>query len=475
MSLSTASLSALPPRQVLALALMEKARRRKVAEEREKLRQMHRRSVDGTVLQRRRPSFADVPSLVLDKSHPLGVLLHAKAPYKIIWGGRGSAKSWGVAEALIRLASVKSLRVLCTRQFQTSIRDSSHKLLSDTIERLGMQSWFTVTKDSITSRAGAEFIFKGLYNNEHGLRSLEGVDICWVEEAQTVSSASWRSLIPTIRKDDAEIWVTFNLINEEDATYQRFVVNPPTDAIVVKVNYDSNPFFSGRQRRDMEDDKRNDYHLYEHIWLGMPLKISNAIIYSGKYTVRAFQDDLWEKAERLYFGMDFGFAQDPCALIRFFVLNEKLYIEYEAYGTGVENDELEEFCDSVPGSRDWPIKADSARPETISHLRRRGFNIQAAEKWEGCVKDGIAHIRGYKQIIIHPRCVNVAREARLYRYKVDKTQVDDHGNPQVLPIVVAKDDHTWDGIRYGHDGLIIRSGELGVWTRLGAQTAGQVH
>lgn len=466
---STQSLRALPPRQVLALALVEKARRRKEREQKDQMRELlHRHASSLVGLSKRRPSFADVPSLVLDPNHPLYALLHQKAPYKIIWGGRGSAKSWSIAEALIRKAAVEGVRVLCAREFQTSIKDSSHKLLKDTIKRLGMGAWFNVTDTTITSRAGAEFIFRGLYNNEHGLRSVEGIDICWVEEAQTVSSASWRSLIPTIRGDNSEVWVSFNLINEEDATYQRFVVKPPTGAIVIKVNYDSNPFFSGRQRQDMEDDKANDYHLYEHIWLGMPLKVSNAIVYSGKYTVREFEDDLWTKAERLLFGMDFGFAQDPAALIRMFVLNQRLYIEYEAYGTGVENDELEEFCDSVPGARDWPIKADNSRPETISHIRRRGFNMQAAEKWDGCVKDGISHIRGYKQIIIHPRCVNTAREARLYRHKVDKNQVDDHGNPQVLPLLVDKDNHTWDAIRYGLDGYIIRSGEMGVWTRLGA-------
>lgn len=470
---STQSLRALPPRQVLALALVEKARRRKEKEQKEQMRELHARHAASLVgLARRRPNFLEVPSLVLDPTHPLYCLLHKKAPYKIIWGGRGSAKSWSIAEALIRKAAVEGIRVLCAREFQTSIKDSSHKLLKDTIKRLGMQAWFNVTDQTITSRSGAEFIFRGLFNNEHGLRSVEGIDICWVEEAQTVSSGSWRSLIPTIRGDDSEVWVSFNLINEEDATYQRFVVKPPTGAIVIKVNYDSNPFFSGRQRQDMEDDKANDYHLYEHIWLGMPLKVSNAIVYSGKYTVREFEDDLWTKADRLLFGMDFGFAQDPCALIRMFVLNDRLYIEHEAYGTGVENDELEEFCDSVPGARDWPIKADSARPETISHIRRRGFNVQAAEKWDGCVKDGISHIRGYKQIIIHPRCVNTAREARLYRHKVDKNQVDDHGNPQVLPLLVDKDNHTWDAIRYALDGYIIRSGEAGVWARLGAGAQG---
>jgi phage terminase large subunit len=231
----------------------------------------------------------------------------------------------------------------------------------------------------------------------------------------------------------------------------------------------------------MEGDKARDYHLYEHIWLGMPLKISKAVIFSGKYVVREFPDDLWKQADRLHFGADHGFAQDPATLIRFFPMEKhqwpgedkpkrRLFIEYEAYGVGVELDELPEFYDSVPGARDWPIKADCARPETNSHLARKAFAISGAEKWEGCVKDGITHIRGFDEIVIHPRCVKTAEEARLYSYKVDKTQVDQYGQPQVLPIVVDKHNHCWDAIRYGLDGYIQRSGALGMWERLGAGT-----
>ena len=473
------SLHGLPPKQALALALLEKAKREKKKIE---------RCVLAADQSNDRPEFADVPSLVLDPNHKLHVLTKP-SPYKVLWGGRDSTKSWGIAEALIRMATVRKVRVLCTREFQVSIKDSSHKLLKDTIERLGLISWFVVTKDAIVSRSGAEFIFKGLHNNEQGIRSTEGIDICWVEEGQSVSEASWQSLLPTIRKDDAEVWVSFNLISEDDATYQRFVAKPPTGAVVVKLTYHDNPYMSARSRQLMEDDKARDYHLYEHIWLGMPLLISDAIIFNGKYQVKEFADDLYKQADRLFFGADFGFAQDPNTLIRSFMLTEmtdikqrqpdgsyietrgvatNLYVEYEAYGRGIDIDDMDEFYQSVPGCKEWPIKSDSSRPEYPSKFRGLGYSMSPAEKWEGSVKDGINHLRGFNQIIIHPRCTATAQEARLYRYKTDPKQVDEKGQPMVLPIIIDKNNHCWDAIRYSLDGYIMRSGEVGIWARLGS-------
>lgn len=465
------SLRSLPPKQALVLALAEKSRREKLRQEKQRASEAISANAFASSTEVL-PSIRDVPSLVLNRDHVLSDLYYKKAPYKVYWGGRGSAKSWAFAEALIRKAAASPIRILCCREHQNTIKDSSHKLLKDTIERLGLDAWFTVTKDSITSKAGAEFMFKGLYNNEEGIKSTEGVDICWVEEAQTVTAGSWRTLIPTIRHDDSEIWVSYNLINEEDATHQMFVVRGRTGAIVHKINYDSNPYFSGKLRQDMEDDKRTDYHLYEHIWLGMPLKVSNAIILSGKYVVEEFDDKLWTQADRRRIGMDFGFAQDPQAVISFFVLEDVLYIERESYGTGVELDDIKTVTeDDVPEAADWPIKADNARPETISYLRRNaGWAISGAEKWDGCVKDGITHLRRYKRIVIHPRCVNTAREARLWSYKVDKKQVDERGQPVVLPIPVDKFNHCWDAVRYGLDGEIQRSGSAAQWERLADPT-----
>ena len=460
------SLHALPPKQALALALAEKARRTRAR----------------TILEQPDPSESSSsnepppiligPSLVLDVNHCFSDLYYKKARYKVYWGGRGAAKSWAFAEALIRLTAALPLRVLCVREFQNSMKDSSIKILADTIIRLGLDSWFTVTADSIKSRVGAEFIFKGCHNNTNGIRSTEGIDILWAEEAHSISEASWRVLLPTIRKDGSEIWISFNMDEENDATYQRFVVKERSNSIVHKINYDRNPYLSEVLRQEMEDDKAADYQLYEHIWLGMPRRVSNAIILNGKYRVAEFDEDMWKGVSRLRFGADFGFAQDPSTLIRFFVIEEsakvkRLYITHEAYGVGVDLDDMPEFYGAVPDSKDWPIKADCARPETISHLRRRDFNISGAEKWDGSVKDGIAHLRGYTEIIIHPRCVKTAAEAHLYRYKVDPKIVDEHGQPQVLPIVVDKFNHCWDAIRYGLDGEIQRAGAIGQWIRLG--------
>lgn len=435
------------------------------------------------------PSTHSVPSLVLDQGHPFSDLYYKKARYKVYWGGRGSGKSWAIAEALVRLSAALPLRILCIREFQNTMKESSHKILSDTITRLGLDSWFDVTATSIRSKTGSEFIFMGCFGpgKLNSIRSTEGIDICWAEEAHSISEASWRVIIPTIRKMGSEIWISFNMDDENDSTYRRFVAKERPGSIVHLVNYDQNPWFEDSPLYDeMVFDKENDYQLYEHIWEGKPKRVSNAIILNKKYTSRVFDDDLWKEASRLRMGLDFGFSQDPSALTRSFVLENQtretehgilkgraLFISHEAYGTGVEINEMPEWMRSVPGVEDWPIGADSSRPETISYLKNQGFPVYPAEKWEGCVEDGIAYLRGFIEIVIHPRCQNAKREAHLWRYKVDKKIVDEHGQPQVLPVVVDKDNHIWDSIRYGHDGEITRGGILGVWDRLGADKFGK--
>lgn len=381
--------------------------------------------------------------------------------YKTFHGGRGGAKSWAAARALVLMAASKKLRILCTREVQNSIKDSVHKLLKDQIEMLGLNPWFRITNESITSASGSEFLFKGLRFDPLGIKSTEGVDICWVEEAQSVSSDSWAVLIPTIRKEGSEIWVTFNPGEESDPTYQRFIVTPPDDSITVEVNYYDNPYLPDTLRKEMEYCKRVDYEAYEHIWLGKPKSISDSVIFRNRYRVEAFPDDLWLQADRLFFGADFGFANDPSTLIRMFMIDTRLYIEYEAYGVGVELDEMPQFYDSIPEVRKWPVKGDNSRPETISYLARQGFSIDAAAKWKGSVEDGVTYLKGFEEIIIHERCKHTADEFRHYSYKVDKKTGD------ILPIIVDKFNHCIDAIRYGLDGYITSSDSLGTWAQLG--------
>jgi phage terminase large subunit len=474
------------------LLLAEKAKRTR-AEKIKRQRVLLLEDQDS-VLRDNEEFMPDIPhgtSLVLDQNHVFSDLYYKKSRYKVYWGGRGSGKSWAIAEALVRKAAAVPLRILCLREYQNSIKDSSHKIIADTIRRLGLQSWFNITATGITSRVGSEFIFKGCFGNIDGIRSTEGIDICWLEEAHSISEASWRVIIPTIRKDGSEIWVSFNMNEENDATYRRLVVHkrPPERAIVHKVNYDSNPFFSDTLREEMEFDKEYDYELYLHVWEGGPKKISDAIVLNRKYRVEPFDLDLWVQDGvgaplTLRYGMDFGYSQDPTALTRSFVHEVQkpgepyplrtLYISHEAYGTHVELDELPEFMDSVPGVRDWPIGADCSAPATISFLGNKGFNIYGAEKWQGSVEDGIRYLRGFNGgIVIHPQCVNTAKEAYLWRWKTDPKRVDEHGQPIVLPVLVPGNEHTWDATRYGHDGEITKGGIQGLWERLGRQQQGQ--
>ena len=373
--------------------------------------------------------------------------------YKSFRGGRGSGKSMSIARALIIKAYQEQLRILCCREVQNTIRDSVHKLLSDQIDELGLNGFFQITQNTIRGINGTEFIFKGLRADPQGIKSTEGIDVAWVEEAQTVSEDSWSILIPTIRKEGSEIWLTWNPLEENSPTYQRFIENPPPDCISVEVNYYDNPYFPDVLRQEMEWLKQKDFAAYEHVWLGKPLTITDAVIFKGHYTVEAFPDDLWKKADRLFYGADFGFANDPSTLVRCFIHDRKLYIDHEAYGVGIEINELPAFYDSVPDSRKWQIWGDSARPETISYLKKQaGFRIDSADKWQGSIEDGIAYLKSFNQIVIHSRCRHMAEEARLYRYKTDKQ------TNEILPVIEDSNNHLWDAVRYSLNGYIRRKG-----------------
>ena len=195
--------------------------------------------------------------------------LFEKSRYKVLYGGRGGAKSWGVSRALLIKAAKDPLRILCAREFQTSIRDSVHKLLCDQIESLGLMGFYEITQNTIRGKNGSEFNFVGLKNNVANVKSYEGVDICWVEEAQTTSRFSWNVLIPTIRKENSEIWITFNPELETDETYQRFVIHAPENAIVQKINWSDNPWFPDTLKEEKDALKSRDIEAYNVVWEGL--------------------------------------------------------------------------------------------------------------------------------------------------------------------------------------------------------------
>lgn len=375
----------------------------------------------------------------IDVAEPFFTVWDTPARYKVWYGGRGSGKSWSVARLLILLAYTKPVRILCAREFQVSIADSVHRLLSDQIAELNLSDFFTLTKTAIKSHCGGEFIFKGLRHNVNEIKSLEGIDVCWVEEAQHVSKDSWSVLIPTIRKAGSEIWITFNPDLASDETYQRFVVNPPPDTLAQCVNYDQNPWFSDTLFAEMDYCRRVDIDAYRNIWLGEPRAISNAVVFKGKYRVDRFDAPA---DTRFFYGADWGFSQDPTVLVRCYIVERTLYIDYEAWGIGVEIDQTPALFDRIPDARRWPIAADSARPETISAVRRAGFAITAAKKWPGSVEDGIAYLRQFERIVIHERCVHTLDEFGRYAYKTDRI------TGEVLPDLIDKHNHCIDALRY---------------------------
>ena len=339
----------------------------------------------------------------------------------------------------------RPLRILCARETQLSIADSVHKLLGEQVEILGLAGCYEVQKSRIIGRNGTEFLFKGVKHSPQEIKSTEGIDICWVEEAQAVSENSWNILIPTIRKEGSEIWITFNPGEEADPTYQRFVLKPPPNAVVRKVNWHHNPWLPKVLQDEMEYLRRVDYDAYLHIWEGEPRAISDAVVFKGKFTVEPFDTPA---DARFYFGADWGFSQDPTTLIRAFVKDRALYIDQEAYAIGCDIDKTPALFDAVPESRKWQIYADSARPETISYMKRAGFKIAACEKWSGSVEDGIAFLRSFEKIVIHERCKHTAEEFRLYKYKVDVQ------SGEVLPVIVDKHNHCTDSVRYALGKLI---------------------
>jgi len=258
--------------------------------------------------------------------------LFEKSRYKVLYGGRGGAKSWGVARALLIKAAKEPLRILCAREFMTSMKDSVHKLLCDQINSLGLISFYEITQNSIRGKNGSEFSFVGLKNNVANVKSYEGVDICWVEEAQTVSRMSWNVLIPTIRKEASEIWITFNPELETDETYQRFVVNPPDDCKVVKINWSDNPWFPETLRLEKDALKNRDPKAYNVVWEGLCRQTVDGAIFAKEMQLAELDGRItkvnYDPMKPVHAVFDLGWADSTAIWFVQFVGMETRLIRY---------------------------------------------------------------------------------------------------------------------------------------------------
>lgn len=373
--------------------------------------------------------------------------LFTPSRFKAMWGGRGGGKSRSVASALVLKALQKPERVLCAREVQKSIKDSSKRLLDDEIARLGVGEFFDSTETEIRGKNGSLFIFAGLRGNANAIKSLEGVTIAWVDEAQSITQASLDTLIPTIRAPGSEIWLTWNPLKADDPVDAMFRTdNPPPDAQVIEVQHDDNPWFPDELRAQMEWQRERDYDKYLHIWRGGYWQNGEARVFKNWRVGSEDEFDNVGVAEyRL--GADFGYSIDPSCLVRCYLRGQSLYIDSEAYMIGCEITQLPELFSRVPDAGKWPITADSSRPETISHLRNNGFpRIRASVKGAGSVEEGIAFLQSF-DIVVHPRCTHVADELATYSYKLDKLT----GEP--IPVLEDKNNHLIDALRYALEGV----------------------
>lgn len=382
---------------------------------------------------------------------PLGDVRH-----RAFWGGRGSGKSHSIATALTVQAAQRPLRVLCAREIQNSLKESVKHLLMEKAAACGLRGFYSETDTEIRGANGSHFGFVGLWSRPDSIKGYEGADLAWVEEAQTVSDRSIDLLRNTIRKPGSELWWSWNPRFETDPVDRMFrgaVVAPR--ALVRRVNYTENPWFPDVLREELEWDQARDPDKYAHIWLGEYQRNAESRVFKN-WRIEDFEapeDAIFD------FGADWGFARDPTTLVRSRLDGRTLWVDYEVWAVGCEIDDTPALFGGtdtrdpprwtnrhgragVPGATRWAIRADSARPETISYMRQRGFRMEAATKGKGSVEEGVEFLKSL-DIVVHPRCRRLIDELSCYSYETDRRD-----ERIILPKLKDGDDHCIDALRY---------------------------
>ncbi len=379
--------------------------------------------------------------------------------YKALYGGRGSGKSHSIASALVSLGFHKSLRILCAREIQRSIGASVKQLLDDKIESAGLREHYITTDRNITGKNGTQFLFAGLRTNPDSIKSMEGIDIAWVEEANTVSQRSLDLLVPTIRKPDSELWFSWNRRHTNDPVDNMFLGGePPPNSILVEANWRDNPWFPDVLNEEMLWDKRRDKDKWLHVWEGHPIKRSEARVFRN-WEVDDLDDRLAQDKGIPRLGADWGFSVDPTVLVECYLLEPRvLYFRREAWKIRCEIDETPALFagsdrrepakwrnpwdhEGMESAISHQIVADSARPETISYMRNRGFKIRRAIKGAKSVEEGVEFMKSH-DIVVHPDCGHIQDELTHYSYKEDPL------TDEVLPELADRKNHTIDACRY---------------------------
>lgn len=367
-----------------------------------------------------------------------------KYRYCVAHGGRGGGKSYEIATLLVLLACQKKNVILCSRSLKGAIADSVHALLRIVIDNLELSDHFHITREKIICKLnGSEFIFKGLLRNVDSLKSIPVINYVWLEEAANLTWNSWKTLKPTIRANNSQIFISMNPENESDCIYREFIgakAIKGDDAYVIYVHWSDNLYFNDILNNErLRDLAAGDMVMYQHIWEGTLLEHSDAQIFKNKWIVEEFEEP---KDTYAYYGLDFGDTH-PTAVIRCYINDKKLYITHELYRVNMDIDKIGSECEKcIPGFKEGRIIADNSRPETIRFMRRQFYRVEGCDKGKGSIEDGIAFIRSFEKVVIHPRCEKTINEFTLYAYKVDP-----HSN-DITNIIVDKHNHAIDALRY---------------------------
>lgn len=377
--------------------------------------------------------------------------------YRWAKGGRGSGKSFNFAKMAAVWGYLEPMRILCTREYQASIKESFHAELKAAIQsEPWLEADYDVGVDYLRNKTtGSEFIFRGLRHAVNTIKSLAKIDLTIVEEAEDVPEVSWLALEATVfRQPRSELWAIWNPRTKGSPVDKRLVDNPPRRGIGAEVNWNDNPYFPANLNElRAREQERLDPDTYHHVWEGGYLTNSKRQVFGGKWAVREFNiDSDWDGP---YQGGDFGFSQDPLAVVRCWINDDTIYVSHEAGKVQLELDDIVDFVtESISGFQKYVTRWDSARPESISHIKKKGLPYsESVDKWAGSVEDTIAFLRSFKKIIIHPRCKQLINEMRLYSHKVDRLTND------ILPDIEDAYNHYIDALRYAITPMVKRQGK----------------
>ncbi len=396
---------------------------------------MSNQKMTNNVVHYQRPAWAVCPDY--------GSIFYRPIRNTVVHGGRSSGKTTTAVRDITLLLTQKPLRLICGRQFMSAINKSIKQVFVEAIKELQLNSFFKIMDTEIKAINGSQIDFMGFDRNEGNIKGLQSYDICLIDEAQDISRSVLDTLKPTIRKDGSRLIFLMNRRHTTDAVDVDYIQHANNNTQVHHVNYYKNPFFSKEAEIERLHCLKTQAGRYGHIWLGEHDYNANTRVFNN-WTIKEFETD---KQAMFRLGADWGYAIDPTCAVRCYINCKTLYIDYEAYKIGCEIVDIPDLFMAIPEANRWIMYADSARPETISHLNNNGFpKLMKASKGKGSVEEGIAWLQSY-DIIVHPRCKHVIEELATYSYKVNRQ------TNEVLPILEDKNNHLIDSLRYATEAL----------------------